>query len=196
MNRSDALGIAERRAAAQREGKRHLEKLKPGMWLAVQDRSVTEGDQFWLGQAFAIPNRQGSSCVHKAVVDRSEWIAGSEFGRGDFAVAVKWWAKTASDTEERTYEEWAPSIEDKENYGIEYATTGGDQGHYFIFNATELRLVNFNMETTEALQVGPQFVSRRTRAGRASSVRQATATVGCTFRLPVDIENQILATCW
>ena len=131
MNRSDALGIAERRAAAQREGKRQLEKLKPGMWVAVQDRSVTEGDQFWLGQAFAIPNRQGSSCVHKAVVDRSEWIAGSEFGRGDFAVAVKWWVKTAADTEERTYEEWAPSIEDKESYGIEYATTGGDQGHYF-----------------------------------------------------------------
>ena len=100
-------GARGKRAKPYNTVKRQLEKLKPGMWLAVQDRSVTEGDQFWLGQAFAIPNRQGSSCVRKSVVD-----------------------------------------------------------------------------------------SRRTRAGRASSVRQATATVGCTFRLPVDIENQILATCW
>ena len=181
MNRTDASGIAERRVAAQKEGKRQLDKLKPGMWLAVQDRSVTEGDQFWIGQAFAIPNKP-DSCVHKAVVDRGEWIAGSEFGRGDFAVAVKWWVKTATDSEERTYEEWTPSIEDKEKYGIEYATTE-DQGHYFIFNATELRLVNFNMEAQDSgLQLqAHQFVSRRTR--RASSVREAPSTVGCTFRL-------------
>ena len=194
MNRSDASGIAERRVAAQREGKRQLEKLKPGMWLAVQDRSQTEGDQFWVGQAFDIPNRQGKSCVHKVIEERSEWIAGSEFGRGDYAVAVKWWAKTTTDTEEHTYEEWTPSSEDKEKFGIEYATAENQHGHYFIFNSTELRLVNFQMESIEELRVGPEFISRRTR--RASSVRQDAVTAGRTVRLPVDIENQILATCW
>ena len=82
-----------------------LNEIVPSHRLAtrVQDRSQTEGDQFWVGQAFAIPNRQGKSCVHKVIEERGEWIAGSEFGRGDYAVAVKWWAKTATDTEERTY---------------------------------------------------------------------------------------------
>ena len=194
MNRTDASGIAERRVAAQKEGKRQMQKLKPGMWLAVQDRSQTEGDQFWIGQAIAIPNRPGS-CVHKAVEDRTEWIAGSEFGRGDCAVGVKWWVKTATDPEDRTYEEWVPSSEDKEKYGIEFETANNEHGHYFIFNSTELRLVNFQMKATEVLRVGPEFVSRRTRTARSIAAAQNTA--GRTFRLEADVsENEILSLSW
>ena len=89
MNRTDAGGIAERRVAAQREGKRQVGKLKPGMWVAAQDRSTSESDVYWLGQAFAIPGKDGS-CIHKGPIEaRSEWIASTEFTRGDYAVAVR-----------------------------------------------------------------------------------------------------------
>ena len=189
VNRTDAGGIAERRVAAQREGKRQMEKLKPGMWLAVQDRSVTEGDSYWIGRAFAIPGKE-SSCVHKAVEGRSEWIGGVEFGRGDFAVAVQWWVKTTTDPEERTFEEWQPSTQDKETYGIETA----NNGHYFIFNSTELRLVNFSMERLTDELAPPVIRTRSTRRVRSQPAPESTA--GKTFRLPVDTENQILATCW
>ena len=121
---------------------------------------------------------------------RSEWIGGTEFTRGDYAIAVQWWVKTTTDHEERTYKEWKPSSQDKEQHGIETA-----DGHYFIFNATELRLVGFPMEP---LDMPPppqvQLVSSRTR--RARSVAQNPSTSGKSFRLPVDIENQILAMCW
>ena len=190
INRTDALGIAERRAVAQREGKRQVGKLKPGMWVAAQDRSTSESDVYWIGQAVAIPGRD-DSCIHKGPIeDRSEWIASTEFTRGDYAVGVRWWVKSATDPEERTFEEWTPTPEDKEKYGIETAN-----GHYFIFNATELRLVGFPMEPLNMpppLQV--QLVSSRTR--RARSVAQNPSTSGKTFRLPIDIENQILALCW
>ena len=89
VNRTDAGGIAERRVAAQREGKRQVGKLKPGMWVAAQDRSTSESDVYWLGQAFAIPGKDGS-CIHKGPIEaRSEWIASTEFTRGDYAVAVR-----------------------------------------------------------------------------------------------------------
>ena len=191
VNRRDALGIGERRAAAQREGKRQLDKLKPGMWVATQDRSTSESDVYWIGQAFAIPGREGSSCIHKGPIEaRSEWIAGTEFTRNDYAIAVTWWVKTATDPEERTNEEWKPTAEDKEKFGIETAN-----GHYFIFNATELRLVGFSMDVVhDDLPLPAQVVSSRTR--RARSVAQAVSTTGRHFRLPVDIENHILALCW
>ena len=46
--RTDALGIAERRMVAQREGHRLGAKLQPTMWLAAQDR--LKGDTIWIGQ--------------------------------------------------------------------------------------------------------------------------------------------------
>ena len=106
--------------------------------------------------------------------------------RGDYAVAVKWWIKSATDPEERTYEEWRPSSDDKEQHGIETA-----DGHYFIFNATELRLVGFQMDKMDQLRA-PQGL--RTRTSRSQVAR--LSTIGRTFRLPTDVENQILALCW
>ena len=55
----------------------------------------------------------------KEITDRTEWINGTEFTRGDYAIAVNWWRLTADDVEDRTYGEWEPSQEDIEAYGIE-----------------------------------------------------------------------------
>ena len=95
-----------------------------------------------------------------------------------------------TDPEERTFEEWTPASEDKERYGIETA-----DGHYFIVNSTELRLVGFQMESAaDAPLPAPRLISSRTR--RARSIAAAPSTAGRTYRLPVDTENQILAMCW
>lgn len=181
--RSDAAGIAERRKAAQREGHRIASKLEPGMWLAAQDRMGDEG--ILIGQAFRVP-ASNYTCIHKKIEVRDERIAGTQFGRGDYAIAVRWWVKTCDDPEERTYEEWHPSLEDTEAYGVETAS-----GTYFLVNSTELRLANFAMDAVNPLPFTP--VSRRTRGAVAAPERPDTR--GRRFRLPVEVENQILALC-
>lgn len=186
VNRTDAAGVAERRVVAQREGKRLGDQLADGMWIAVQDRSKT--DVYWIGQAFAIPGKkEGNPCHYTICKKRSEWIAGTEFTRGDIAAAVKWWVKTTTDPEELTFEQWQPTEEDKEKYGIEMA----DGEYYFIFNCTELRHIRVNVVLTVDAFSAPQII-HRTR--RASSV--PAATVSRIVRLPADEENQILAKCW
>ena len=181
--RSDALGIAERRTAAQREGRRLVGNLKPGMWLASQDRR--SDDTLWIGQAVKVK----SDCIHKSVEARSEWIAGAEFNRGDYAIAVKWWIKTTDDPEELTYEEWQPTAAEIEAFGIETS-----DGVYFIVNSTELRHVGFQMDAVSPPPSAPVPVASRTR--RASAVAERPSTAGRRFRLPPDVENQILAHCW
>ena len=153
-------------------------RLQPGMWLAAEDRS--KGD-FWIGQAFKFPN---GTCIHKKVEGRDETIAGTQFTRGDHAVAVKWWIKTLDDPEERTYEEWEPTAEDIKAYGIEAA-----DGPYFICNSTELRHVCFQMDTVIEIGVasGVTPVAKRTR--RASAQPERPSTGGRRFRLPADVEK-------
>lgn len=153
------------------------------MWIAAQDRSGNEG--VLIGQAIQIPNV--GTCIYKQVQGREERIAGTVFGRGDYAIAVKWWVKTTDDPEERTYEEWQPSTEDQESYGIETAS-----GFYFLVNSTELRHVNFQMDAVEPLRFNP--ISKRTRCALAAPERPDTC--GRRYRLPSDVENQILALCW
>jgi hypothetical protein len=186
--RTDALGIAERRAVAQREGHRLGAKLQPTMWLAAQDR--LKGDAVWIGQGFKVPGAQGSEpCVHTKVTARTEKIKGTEFDRNDWVLAVKWWTKTADDPEERTYEEWEPTAADIAAHGIETA-----DGVYFLLNSTELRLVSFPMDAVDPLPAAPVPVSARTRRSRAEAERPSTD--GRRFRLPADVENQILALNW
>lgn len=181
--RTDALGIAERRKVAQRAGWQVVNKLAPGMWLAAQDRAGNEN--ILIGQAIQVPNTNG--CIHKRVDDREEWIAGTLFGRGDCAIAVQWWVKTLDDVEERTYEEWQPTTQDIQAHGIETAN-----GAYFLVNSTELRHANFQMDVVNPLPFSP--VSRRTRG--ASAIPERASTRGRRFRLPADVENFILALCW
>ena len=97
--------------------------------------------------------------------------------------------KTADNPEERTYEEWAPSPAVIAAHGIE---VGDDV--YFLLNSTELRLTGFPMDAVDPLPAAPVPVSGRTRRSQAEAQRPSTA--GRRFRLPADVENQILALCW
>ena len=186
VRRTDAAGIAQRRVVAQKEGHRLAGRLEAGMWLAAEDR--TNGTGLWIGQAYKLPN---GTCIHTKVEDRDETIAGTQFTRGDHAIAVRWWDPTSDDPEQRTYEEWEPTAEDIEKYGIETA-----DGPYFICNSIELRHVGFQMDTVIEIgeESGATHVSRRTR--RASAQPERPSRAGRRFRLPADVENQILALCW
>ena len=186
--RTDAQGIAERRMVAQREGHRLGAKLEHGMWLAAQDR--LKGDVIWIGQGVKVPGAKTSElCVHTKVTVRTQKIAGTEFDRNDWVLAVKWWIKTADDPEERTYEEWEPTRADIAAHGIETA-----DGVYFLLNSTELRHIGFPMDAVDPLPSAPVPTSARTR--RSSAEAERPSTDGRRFRLPTDVENQILALNW
>ena len=88
-----------------------------------------------------------------------------------------------------TYEEWEPTPADIAAHGIETA-----DGVYFLLNSTELRLIGFPMDAVHPLPVAPVPLSARTRRARAEA--EHPSTVGRRFRLPADVENQILALNW
>ena len=64
---------------------------------------------------------------------------------------------------------------------------------FFIVNATELRLSNFAMDPVTPPPVAPR-PGVQTRRARVAAVLPDTS--GRKFRLPADVENQILALCW
>jgi hypothetical protein len=179
--RTDALGIAERRMAAQREGHRLGGRLEPAMWLAAQDRLT--GQTLYIGQGVKVPGaKPGGLCIHTKVTGRTEKIKGTQFERNDWVLAVKWWTKTGDDPEERTYEEWEPTQEDIAACGIETA-----DGVYFLLNSTELRHINFPMDAVDPLPTAPVPVAARTR--RSSAEAERPSTTGRRFRLPADVEG-------
>ena len=96
--------------------------------------------------------------------------------------------KTGDDPEDLTYEEWEPKKEDIDAFGIETA-----DGAYFLVNSTELRHVGFQMDAADPLPAAPK---RRAATRRASAEAERASTTGHRFRLPADVENQILALCW
>ena len=102
---------------------------------------------------------------------------------------AQWWRLTADDPEDRTYEEWQPSAEDIEACGFETSS-----GTYFIINSIELRLAGFAMDPVVPL--APLVTPAVTRTRRASGSLEHPSTAGRRFRLPSDVENQILALCW
>ena len=99
------------------------------------------------------------------------------------------WLKTADDPEERTlYEEWVPTQADIDAFGIETPS-----GVYFLVNSTELRHVNFQMDPVIPL---PTVTPTAKRSKSASSEAERPDTTGRQFRIPPDVENQILALNW
>ena len=194
MQRKDPLGIAERRAAAQKPGRLLAEQVEPGMWVMFQDRD--RDDTIWIGQGFKLkqPWKDGSGkvagpCIYKRIEDRSVKLSGTEYTRGDYALAIKWWKKSLGDPEERTYEAEVPSAEDIEACGMEQ-----DDDVFFLANSTELRMVGFQMDSVDPPVRPTAHVSHRTRG--ASSAPERASTEGRQFRIPADVENQGLAKCW
>ena len=99
-------------------GQKHI------LWVMFQDRN--KDDTLWIGQGFKLnqPWKDGSGkvagpCIYKRIEDRSLKINGTEYTRGDYALAINWWKKSLGDPEERTYEAEVPSAEDIEACGME-----------------------------------------------------------------------------
>ena len=208
VQRGDALGIAERRTTAQKEGRRVSRILKPHQWLASQDR--IQDDVLWVGQGAKLPPGIGEpangACVFKTVSERSEIIGGTTFTRGDVAVAVKWWTKSDAvgerdangvadaDAEERTYEEWEPTPADIAAYGIMVLNGETNQEEViFVLNATELRKINFQMDALHPVPAPRTHFRRSCNSAHATPDRPDA--VGRRFRMPAQIENEILALC-
>ena len=186
-----AAGIAERRVAAQKEGHRLARLLTADMWFATEDR--LHGEAFFIGRAFKL---EDGSCIYRAITDeRTLHIAETAFTRGDSAIAVEWWVKTVGDDmEERTYERWQPSAQEKARYGIETR----DGRTFFIVNSTELRMIDhgqtsFNMEVLSTTGPGSRLIRVRNQQQAAAIAQRTTIQ---TVRLPADTENNILARCW
>ena len=194
VQRGDVMGIAERRMVGQREGKRIAGKIEPSMWLSAQDR-VTDAT-IWIGQGAKLPPGLGEGgCIYETVKERSKMIGGTCFTRGDIAVGVKWWVKSDGDLEERTYEEWEPTPKDIAAYGVPVLNSEINRTEYiFVVNATELRKFNFQMDALDPLPAPRSRLRRACNSAHATPARAETA--GRRFRLPAEIENEILALCW
>ena len=117
---------------AQKQGHLLAAKVEPAMWVMAQDR--LKDDVLWISQGFKVttPSPHGGPCIYKKVEARDERIAGTQFTRNDYALAVKWWCTAGDDPEERTYEAWVPTAADIEAYGMEQ----GDD--VFVFWSTLL----------------------------------------------------------
>ena len=63
-----------------------------------------------------------------------------------------------------------------------------------MVNSTELRHIVFQMDSVAPPPASPVPVAVATR--RARAVAQHMDTSSRRFRLPPDVENQILALCW
>ena len=120
----------------------------------------------------------------------TEIVDGTHFTRGDYMLAVEWWDLDPSDPDSRTYKRWTPPA-------------GSPQ--QFVLNSTELRGIDFTMDAVGPA-VSPPLVEVRRRSGRASSVAasraqrervEAAQGVGDqAFRMPAEVENEMLRRCW
>ena len=141
------------------------------MWIVAQDR--VKDDTLWYGQGFKL--RDGG-CIYEKVAERAEQIGGTQFDRGDYALAVKWWIKTGDDPEERTYEEWQPSAEDREACGI---AQGDDV--FFVVNSTELREIA--LDVCAQTPAGPSWPAADRSLSIPCDHPQVVATPECKVLL-------------
>ena len=82
------LGVAALKRKAQRRGRELASKLKPGTFIAVEDRG-TSGDSnvpFLIGVTL---DAGGGSCIVEQVTGNKR-IEGTRFTAGDYAIKVKW----------------------------------------------------------------------------------------------------------
>merc|ERR1712022_99101 len=168
-----ARGIGEARRVAQWKGRMKAETLKPGQFIAVQDRedghhtvpfmvgvTLDVGD----GTCFAVP-KEGRQYVNR-----------TRFDNGEYGIAVRWLGRMAEDPELRTFELAAGSTDE------------------FIVNSSELRCTH--IELIPDRPVGPAVRrSQRGHGGRARGGRGVAHLQG-KYTLPVETEQVILCSCW
>jgi hypothetical protein len=106
IQREDAAGVANGRSRTRAHAKvcagqleRDLHATSGGVWVAVQNRSEDDPDQYWIGRATWI--------VKTHTVSGTVQGAGrARYGRGDLEIEVEWLDRTSDDSERRTFELW------------------------------------------------------------------------------------------
>jgi hypothetical protein len=168
--RKDARGVHVRRKLAQQVGQKLAVKLKPGDWIAVQDRrTVDPVFPFMIGRAMGADGTSDANqdCIVKTATEK-QTINGQRFDAGDSAVAVRLYTRLASDPEGMTFEA---------------AEIG-------LFNSTELRAIQFKMTQDDApLLTNDDSDDDDVPLGRLCGLKPH-------FSLDQQIERAILHECW
>ena len=189
-----------RRKHAQEAGRKLAAKLKPGDWIAVQDRrTVDPVFPFMIGRVVCADGSNRSrlndqGCIVKTVSEK-ETIDGQRFDAGDMVVTVRWckhcmlqgvltlwWCRYSRDTA------------DCEGLTFEIAEFG-------VFNSTELRAGQFKMDKVDApIPVHVPSCGGADSGGGSDSDDDAPLRniSGLTSQrtLPKAIERNILHECW
>ena len=177
-----ARGIKYQRQLAQKQGRAMAGKLKPGEFIAVQDRldGHCTGNQepFLIG--ITIDAGDGT-CVRFKLGDQDgrRHVDGTRFDPGDWGIAVRWLSRLEEDAEQRTFE-----LEGDDSGRV-------DDSRWVVINSTELRFHSIEMEVLEA--EGP-VVRRSARTAARSAISQAHLTR--KYRLPTATERAVLKACW
>jgi hypothetical protein len=169
-------GIGAAKRAAQKYGRDNAPLLKPGTFIAVQDREAAEAHEspFLIGITIDAGN---GSCIVKEAKGR-EMYRGTRFDQGDFAIAVKWLSRLDEDPEFRTFElSNDPSEED------------------FVVNSTELRLASVELELVSPIG---EVVRRSSRSSTYASSRAQISNnqyLNRKYTLSTQQEQTILKIC-
>ena len=165
-----AQGIIAQRIEAQRKGRELARSLKPGVFIAVQDRS---------SQGYAVPFLIGvtldvgdGTCIKEKVTARKT-VDGTRFDPGDYAIAVRWLNRAEDGEQQRTFN---------------LCSTNSTQ---FVINSTELRHSCFELDKVAPLGPIPRR-SARSSTQASSKARAAGRNPITQYVLPVQIEQFIL----
>lgn len=164
-------GIAAQRKLAQKKGREYAKGLKPGTFIAAQDRE---------DQNFAVPFIIGvtvdtgdGSCIVRQDFEKRQKIDGTMFDPGDCAIAVRWLRRVSDDSEQRSFE---------------YDATAPQM----TLNSTELRCVTVELDTVKQARQ----VRRSRRAGARAAAQQHALGDLVIYELAAEAEQTILNSCW
>ena len=166
-----ARGIGQARKVAQAKGRTMAEKLKPGEFIAVQDRE--DGNHtvpFMIGVTL---DTGDGTCVVVPKQGRQN-ANRTRFDDGEYGIVVRWLGRLAEDAELRTFDLVADCTEE------------------FIVNSTELRCSQIEMIPEQL--VGPAV--RRSPRGKGRARGHPAGPRPGQYTLPVETEQLILSSCW
>jgi hypothetical protein len=164
-------GYGARKRIAQAKGRELAEKLKPGTFVVVQDRTASAGEEHYL-VGITVDVGDGSCIVRHVQGDDREHIDGTRFDPGDYAIVVQWLSRLAEDPAQRTFEV-------------------NPEAREFIINSTELRYSSVELDLV--VPTGPAL----RRSSRA--VTQAQSSHGQVLHrkyiISIETEQAILQRC-
>jgi hypothetical protein len=162
-------GIQAQKIVAQANARKMVAGLKPGTFVAVQDRTAQGREEHYL-IGITIDCGDGG-CIVKHC-DEREYIEKTRFDPGDYAIAVRWLGRLAEDPQQRTFE-LAPESEE------------------FIINSTELRFKDVELELVPPL--GP--VVRRSARPMSKAQSSKGRVLNRKYVIPAETEQAILNEC-